>query len=134
MTIVMSYDPHPALENVALASGAPLRLGPSHGKAYPGVNFEVRHANLKTTYRGARLGAAAPFLGLGDVLANRAWPLPSEKVRRTQQLVHFNKPRQDELLVASTPRWARPTPVCPAQHPVLPQSAPQPAAVSGGAA
>ncbi len=105
--VVMSFDPHPALEAVALASGAPLRLGPSHDGSYPAVNFEVRSPVSDVRYRGARLGAAVPFLGLGDAAVTPGWPLPEEKVRRTGQLVHFNKPRKDEILVGVDPAMGK---------------------------
>ena len=103
LSVVMSFAPHQALEAVSLASGAALRLGPSHKGAFPAVNFEIRAADLDRRYRGTRLAAAAPFLGLGDLDAYRGWPLPAEKIRRTRQLIHFNKPRQDELLVGVDP-------------------------------
>jgi len=103
LSLVMSCDPHPALETVSLATGAPLRMGPSHPTAYPAVNFEIRSREGGARYRGDRLAAAAPFLGLPRLAAHRGWPLPDEKLRRTRQLVHFNKPRQDEILVGLDP-------------------------------
>jgi len=102
-SLVMSGDPQPALETVSLATGAPLRMGPSHPAAYPAVNFEIRHREGAVRYRGDRLAAAAPFLGLPRLPARRGWPLPEEKLRRARQLVHFNKPRQDEVLVGLDP-------------------------------
>ena len=107
LSVVMSFAPHRALESVALATGAPLRLGPSHAGAYPAVNFEIRARDGDTRYRGSRLAAAAPFLGLPSFAAERAWPLPEERVRRTCQLIHFNKPRQDEVLVGVDPALGR---------------------------
>lgn len=103
LSVVMSFSPDQALEAVSLATGAALRLGPSHRGAFPAVNFEIRAGDLDRRYRGTRLAAAAPFLGLGDLDTYRGWPLPAEKVRRTKQLIHFNKPRQDELLVGVDP-------------------------------
>jgi len=102
-SLVMSGDPQPALETVLLATGAPLRLGPSHPAAYPAVNFEIRSRDGSGSYRGERPAAAAPFLGLPRQTARRGWPLPDEKLRRARQLVHFNKPRQDEILVGLDP-------------------------------
>ena len=101
--MVMSFDPQKALESVAMASGASLRLGPSHRGAYPALNFEIRTPENDARYRGDRLAAAAPFLGLPPFADNKAWPLPDERVRRTRQLIHFNKPRQDEVLVGVDP-------------------------------
>jgi len=101
--VVMSFDAHPALEAVALASGAALRLGPSHASSYPAVNFEVRLNESTPRYRGDRLNATAPFLGLTEGDVRPGWPMPPEKVRKTRQLVHFNKPRKDEILVGVDP-------------------------------
>jgi len=103
LSVVMAFEPSPALEGVALATGAPLRLGPSHPKAYPGVNFELRARDDDRRYRGARLGAMAPFLGLPPFDGLRGWPLPEERRRRTAQRVRLNKPRRDELLVGVDP-------------------------------
>ncbi|MBK7702122.1 MAG: hypothetical protein IPI34_04115 [bacterium] len=103
LSLVMSCDPQPALERVSLATGAPLRMGPSHPGSYPAVNFEIRSQDGGARYRGDRLAAAAPFLGLPRLPAQRGWPLPHEKLRRARQLVHFNKPRQDEVLVGCDP-------------------------------
>jgi len=103
LSIVMSFDPHAALEGIALSSGAALRLGPSHDRAYPAVNFELRSGHTERRYRGTRLATAAPFLGLPDFGQLRGWPLPEEKLRRAHQLVHFNKPRKDEVLVGVDP-------------------------------
>ncbi len=102
-SLVMSFAPQPALETVSLATGAPLRMGPSHPGAYPAVNFEIRRRDDGVRYRGECLAAAAPFLGLPRQAARRGWPLPDEKLRRARQLVHFNKPRQDEVLVGFDP-------------------------------
>lgn len=107
ISVVMSFTPQTVLENVALASGARLRLGPSHGGSYPAVNFEIRTRENDTQYRGSRLAAAAPFLGLPSFAGERAWPLPEERVRRTRQLIHFNKPRQDEVLVGVDPAFGK---------------------------
>ncbi|MFH1842151.1 MAG: glycosyltransferase family 9 protein [bacterium] len=99
VALVMSLSPQPICELIALASGAVLRLGPAHHRAYPAVNFEIRPPDRKTVYLGDRSVVAAPFLGLETNGLERAWPLPDDKVRRVRQLVHFNKPRKDELLV-----------------------------------
>lgn len=103
VTILMSLDPQPFLELVALASGAVLRCGPSHRRAYPAINFEMRPPSRKGVYRGDRPSRAAPFLGLDERYLDRRWPLPADKLRRSQQLVHFNKPRKEELLVGVDP-------------------------------
>jgi ADP-heptose:LPS heptosyltransferase len=103
VAILMTLDPRPVLELVALASGAPLRLGPSHAHSWPAINFEVRPSAASGDYRGLRPARAAPFLGLDPCRLDRRWPLPEDKRRRTEQLVHFNKPRKEELLVGVDP-------------------------------
>ncbi len=102
-SVVMSFTAQPALEIVALASGARLRLGPSHAASYPAVNFEIRPPAGEPAYRGGRLRAAAPFLGLPPLPPTCRWDLPEDHMRRMQQLVHFNKPRRDEVLVGVDP-------------------------------
>ena len=102
-SLLLRFEPHAALEAVSLATGAPLRLGPSHPGAYPAVNFEVRPPGGAPGYRGDRLEAAVPFLDLPPLRERAAWPLPEDRVRRMRQLVHFNKPRRDELLIAVDP-------------------------------
>jgi len=106
-SILMSFGHQGSLEAVSLASGAPLRLGPSHPGSYPAVNFEIRPPRDQRRYRGDRLEAATPFLDLPSLRGLREWPLPEERVRRMRQLVHFNKPRRDELLIAVDPALAK---------------------------
>jgi ADP-heptose:LPS heptosyltransferase len=101
--ILMSLSPARPLELVAWISGAVLRMGPSHRHCYPAINFEVRVQGRQYPYRGSRPLCAAAFLGLDRENLVRRWPLPEEKLRRAQQLVHFNKPRKDELLVGVDP-------------------------------
>jgi ADP-heptose:LPS heptosyltransferase len=103
IAMLMTLKPQPVLELVALASGAALRLGPSHGSAYPGINFEIRPPARQRVYCGEWPATAAPFLGLDETHLDRRWPLPVDKLRRAQQLVHFNKPRKEELLVGVDP-------------------------------
>jgi len=103
MCLVMAREPDSRLESIALASGAPLRIGPSHEGAYPAVNLELRPRDPDKIYHGARLEALAPFLDLPVFAGDRSWPLPDERLRRARQLVHFNKPRQEELLLGVDP-------------------------------
>jgi ADP-heptose:LPS heptosyltransferase len=102
MAILMSLDPEPVLELVVLACGAALRFGPSHVHAFPAINFEVR-AGGNGGYRGRRPSLAAPFFGLAPDALESAWPLPVDRLRQMNQLVHFNKPRKDEWLVGVDP-------------------------------
>jgi ADP-heptose:LPS heptosyltransferase len=103
VALLMSVTPHPVLELVTLASGAVLRLGPSHERAWPAINFEVRSPPNRQFYRALWPTRAAPYLGLETQSLDRRWPLPADKLRRMQQLVHFNKPRKEELLVGIDP-------------------------------
>lgn len=103
MAMVMSMEPKPRLELAALASGAPLRLGPSHDKSWPSINFEIRPPRDKDLYLGDRLAAAAPFLGLLREELSPRWPLPMDKMRQMAQQVHFHKPNPDQMLIGLDP-------------------------------
>jgi len=102
VSLVVATEPNPVLEGLGQASGAVLRLGPSHGGAWPAVNLELRSAGSEI-YLGDRVRELAPFLGLEQVQHRVAWPLPGDKIRQAAQLVHFNKPRPEEWLVAVDP-------------------------------
>jgi ADP-heptose:LPS heptosyltransferase len=99
VSVVLSQTPVPSLEALGLASGAALRYGPSHGGAWPAVNLELRARDDAETYAGSSLGRLAPFLGIDPRIMNHTWPLPTDKLRQVAQLVHFNKPRPEEMLV-----------------------------------
>jgi len=103
VAVLMSMTGHPELELASVASGAQLRLGPSHGDAYPAVNCELRALASGDRYRGDRLAALAPFLGLSSQDFEPAWPLPEDRMRQCARLVHFNKPDRTELLVGVDP-------------------------------
>jgi len=103
VSIVLSVEPRPDLEALGLASGAALRVGPSHSGGYPAVNLEVRAPAEGQGYRGQLPQRLAPFLGLDATDLQTAWPLPPDRLRQTAQLVHFNKPNPDELLVGVDP-------------------------------
>jgi ADP-heptose:LPS heptosyltransferase len=107
IAIVMSLTPNSVFELTALASGAALRCGPSHKRSYPSINFEIRTTMESNRYRGVRPIAAATFLGLPEAALQRRWPLPEDKLRQMQQLVHFNKPRKDELLIGVDPGFGK---------------------------
>ncbi|MDY0108852.1 MAG: hypothetical protein RBT60_02835 [Candidatus Krumholzibacteria bacterium] len=102
-SFVLSQRPAPALESLGLASGAVVRCGPSHPAAWPAVNLELRPDPESGKYGGDRLRELAPYLGLPAGSLRTAWPLPADKRRQVAQLVHFNKPRPDELLVGIDP-------------------------------
>ena len=103
VAFVMSLEPQPVLELAALASGASLRIGPGHGRSYPAINCEFGSTADAQRYRGDRLADLAPFLGLPTQELALAWPLPVDKLRQMAQLVHFNKPNKNELLMGVDP-------------------------------
>ena len=105
MALLMSLTPQPKLELATLASGAPLRLGPSHKQSWPAVNFELR--GQASGYLGDRLLAAAPFLGLQPEDLNPRWPLPMDRLRQMAQQVHFHKPNPNQMLIGLDPGAAR---------------------------
>jgi ADP-heptose:LPS heptosyltransferase len=43
------------------------------------------------------------FLGLSESDLDPAWPLPEDRLRQSERLVHFNKPDRSELLVGVDP-------------------------------
>ncbi|HOX26547.1 MAG TPA: glycosyltransferase family 9 protein [Candidatus Krumholzibacteria bacterium] len=102
-SFVLSLEPAPVLEDLGLTSGAVLRCGPSHPGAWPAVNLELRRGDEATGYGGDSLARLAPFLGLDPGIIRTAWPLPTDKLRQVAQLVHFNKPRPEEVLVGIDP-------------------------------
>ena len=103
IAIVMSFQARPRLELAALASGASLRLGPSHRKSWPAVNFEMRPPNGNQGYLGDRILGLAPFFGFVPGELRSGWPLPMDKVRQMAQQVHFHKPNPEQLLVGVDP-------------------------------
>lgn len=103
VAVVMSFVPKPRLEMGALASGARMRMGPSHAGGWPAVNFEVRTRSDTGGYLGDRMALAAPFLGFDPAELRSRWPLPDEAVRRAAQQVHFHKPNPEEMLIGVDP-------------------------------
>ena len=103
IAVVMSQKPAPKLELAALASGARLRLGPSHSDSWPAINFELRLPESASVYLGERIKSVGPFLGLPARDMNTRWPLPMELVRQMAQQVHFHKPNPDQMLIGVEP-------------------------------
>ncbi len=107
MAVVMSHKPTPRLELAALASGASLRLGPSHDECWPAINFEIKPPKDREQYYGDRILTAGPFLGLSPRDMNTRWPLPMELVRQMAQQVHFHKPNPDQMLIGVEPGMSK---------------------------
>ncbi len=102
VAILLGRGPDQAREELALASGAQLRVGAAHAKSYPRINCAVR-ATREAHYPYRRTATWGKLFGLPLDHAPLHWPLPDSKVRQVAQLVHFNKPRKDELLIGVDP-------------------------------
>jgi len=103
VTLVMSVTPRPRLELAGLASGAALRIGPSHAESWPAINFEIRPGEGDEQYLGDRVRHMGPFLGLSPADLGTRWPLPMDQVRQMAQQIHFHKPNPDQMLVGVDP-------------------------------
>lgn len=102
VAILTGADPDPAREELALASGAVLRLGPGHPGAYPRINCELRSSE-SGEYPYARTELWGRLVGLDTRVERLLWPLPEKRLRQSAQLVHFNKPRKDQILLGVDP-------------------------------
>ena len=102
VTILLGRYPDAAREELALASGAPLRLGAAHDRSYPRINCAVR-ATPESHYPYRRTATWGRLFGLPLDHAPLHWPLLETRQRQTAQLVHFNKPRKDQLLIGVDP-------------------------------
>lgn len=102
VAILLGRVPDAAREELALASGAPLRLGAAHDKSYPRINCAVR-ATPESHYPYRRTATWGRLFGLPLDHAPLHWPLLESKARQSAQLVHFNKPRKDQKLVGFDP-------------------------------
>jgi len=102
VAILTGRQPDPVRETLARASGARLRVGPGHERAFPNLNLELR-APLQRDYPFQRTATWGRVLGIPLDGAELRWPLVEEMRRQMAQLVHFNKPRKDQLLVGIDP-------------------------------
>lgn len=99
VAVMVGHQPDPSRDEFALLSGATLRLGPGHAKAYPNLNCEVRPPVGKS-YPYARTATWGRLLGVALEDAPLRWPIAEKRDRQMAQLVHFNKPRPDQRLIA----------------------------------
>ena len=106
LAILVGRDPDPFRDELAYASGAILRLGPGHPRAYPRLNCEVRET-ADGRYPYGRTTTWGRLLGIELAHEQLRWPLPDKRLRQMAQLVHFNKPRKDQLLVGIDPGVAK---------------------------
>lgn len=103
MLIHMGESPPPTHEVLGYLSGAPIRLGPAKEHGYPYVNCELRWDPSKSGYEGRRLTEVAGLLGVQLPQDRRATILTEQDLRFARQLVHFRKPRADQLLIGVDP-------------------------------
>ena len=103
MVVHMGESPPPVHEVLGYLSGAPVRLGPARERSYPYVNCELRWDPEKSGYEGRRLAEVASLLGVQLPADRRGTVLTDQDVRFARQLVHFRKPRADQLLIGVDP-------------------------------
>lgn len=102
VAILLGLHADPARDELAYFSGATLRVGPDHPRAYPHLNCEVRPP-MGARYPYDRATVWGRLLGLQLDGAPLRWTLDEKRKRQMQQLVHFNKPRKEQRLVAVDP-------------------------------
>ncbi|HZM16170.1 MAG TPA: glycosyltransferase family 9 protein [Candidatus Krumholzibacteria bacterium] len=103
MIIHMGESPPPSHEVLGYLSGAPVRLGPARERSYPYVNCELRWNPEKSGYEGRRLAEVCGLLGVQPEEDLRTAVLTEQDLRFARQLVHFRKPRADQLLIGVDP-------------------------------
>jgi heptosyltransferase-2 len=103
MVIHMGESPPPVHEVLGYLSGAPVRLGPARERSHPYVNCELRWDPEKSGYEGRRLAEVAGLLGVQLPADRRSAVLTEQDLRFARQLVHFRKPRRDQLLIGVDP-------------------------------
>lgn len=101
MVIHMGDAPAPAYQLLGYACGAPVRVGPETERGYPYVNCELRWKS--DGYEGRRLSEVAGLMGVHLPGDWRSTLLTDQDVRFARQLVHFRKPRKDQILIGVDP-------------------------------
>ena len=103
MVIHMGEAPAPVYQLLGYLSGAPVRVGPEGERSYPYVNCELRWNPERAGYEGRRLGEVSGLMGVQLPSDWRAALLTDQDVRFAHQLVHFRKPRRDQILIGVDP-------------------------------
>jgi ADP-heptose:LPS heptosyltransferase len=103
LVIHMGDSPPAAHEILGYLCGAAVRIGPAHERSYPYINCELRWDPSKSGYEGRRLAEVAGLLGVALDDDRRAAVLTDQDVRFARQLVHFRKPRHDQILIGVDP-------------------------------
>jgi ADP-heptose:LPS heptosyltransferase len=102
MVIHMGMNPDPSFEVLGYLVGAPVRVGPQHGRSYPYVNCELRWDHT-SGYEAKRLAEVGGLMGVKLSEEVRGSVLTEQDIRFARQLVHFRKPRKDQILVGIDP-------------------------------
>ncbi len=91
---------------ICYATGALIRAGLQSDESHPFLNLEVsRNVSGRTR---AQLGLEiARVMGADTRSLGLSWQVPDREKRLAEQLVHFRKPREDELLVGFDPAPGR---------------------------
>jgi heptosyltransferase-3 len=106
VAVLLAHGEDLARETLAYRSGAQLRLGPNHEGGYPRINCAVRCAE-NGAYPSQRTGTWGRLLGVPLDGVPLRWPLPEARLRQAAQLVHFNKPRKEDLFIGVDPGVAK---------------------------
>ncbi len=103
MVIHMGESPEPTYQLLGYLCGAPVRVGPEGDRSYPYVNCELRWSAERSGYEARRLAEVAGLLGVQLPSDWRDSLLTDQDVRFARQLVHFRKPRRDQILIGVDP-------------------------------
>jgi heptosyltransferase-2 len=83
-------------------SGATIRAGLQSDESHPFLNLEVSRRVSGSTR--AQLGLEiARIMGIDVSGLGLMWEVPEQERRTAEQLIHFRKPREDELLIGFDP-------------------------------
>lgn len=103
MVVHMGESPAPSYQLLGYLTGAPVRVGPEGDRSYPYVNCELRWNSEKSGYEARRLSEVGGLLGVHLPGDWRGTLLTDQDIRFARQLVHFRKPRKDQILVGVDP-------------------------------
>ena len=98
---------------LAFATGAPMRIGFHHQRAFPFINLEVRVSSRG--YEGERMIRLVESLGLPTGGIQRELILPQADVSHAKQLIHFRKPEKGVITVGVDPGRSK------SRHRVIPE-------------
>ncbi len=102
IAIILDREPDIERAFICYLSHAPVRGGLQSDGSHPFLNLEVS-SNVSGQTR-AQLGIEiARIMGIDVSGLGLAWEVPERERRLAEQLVHFRKPREDELLVGFDP-------------------------------